>query len=556
MKMLQKDLETLLADFGDFSRKASEELARRDEIGRTKWDPNESKAPAVYIGDLRFLDGGLVWYNGREGVNMTPIGQPQDYLKIRDNFRNVKTFLAELLDRGRLEYGDSKGPYGEINTADYAIWMYSNSQHQPFRRNTERAVAELLRNELEKNFKHLNRESAPRREDARKLVSQFNRLVGLLDVVSVVGKPDNGFVEAYGGLAHKAREGFMRDAHTLQYTYSQANIYNNILWALHGIQKNNELRDLWLQNIRDGQFGRVLASVHGIFGAYKTKEEKREQIPAVLAKLREKGWYLDPSRLDTYINIDGANLLNEVVGHLVSLTYWSGEVSPWDKQNRRFHHLDKLASSLDILSRKSAEDGKYHLSFTRYTPAGRKVLKTTYDLRTDKIQGDAQLENTVRAYFENGYEIGNKVKVTSLEGRQIRGNETRIVDIADGQNVDGLYEGVVGLNHTPILFLYDVKNGEVLLAEPSEQLNMLSSGGGWVGRRVGLENVTTKVPYGTLQSVSQFAQRVNEPFPERNKVGYLGPLSHHLRGKLSDKVASPLSLVISSRFKAGDGLVQ
>src|SRR3989344_5918977 len=105
-----------------------------------------------------------------------------------------------------------------------------------------------------------------------------------------------------------------------------------------------------------------------------------------------------------------------------------------------------------------------HLTFTRYTQAGRQVLKTTYDLRTDEKQRDAQLENTVRAYFEGGYKIGYEIKVTSLEGRKITGNEAKIVEI-DRQSLNGLYEGLVGLNHTRFPFLYDAENDIVLLAE-------------------------------------------------------------------------------------------
>lgn len=561
MQPLQpSELEILIEDFGDISRRVSEELRRQQEVEKvrgTKRDPKEERVPALNLQEFRFLEKGLVWYNGKEGVNMTPIGQPRDYLQIRDDFGKLKKFLAETLDKGRVEYGCD----GSVtNTGEYFTWMYFCSQHQPFRQNTEQAVVELLRDELGRKFTPLA--NTARQVDAQKSAPQFNRLVGLLDVVSIVGKPDNGFAEAYADLAQKAREGFMRDAPTLRYGYDrangQANIYNNILSALARIQKNDELRDLWLRNIKEGQFGRVFESVYGLLGAYKTKRRKREQIPAVLAKLQEKGWHLDPAKIDTYppINIDDENLLKEIVGHAVSLTYWSGEVSPWDKLARRFNHLDKRASSLDILIRRSVEDGEYHFTFTRYTPKGRQGLKATYDLRTDKTFGDAQLENTIRVYFDDGYEIGDKIKVTSLEGRRIMGNKTTIVE-ADNQKVNGLYEGLVGLNYALIPFLYDAASGMVLLAEPPDSMGEGSYSGGWTGRRIGLGNVTAKIPYAEFKPVSQFAQRVEELYQKTNPVGYPRFLLWPLNERLSDKTASPLSLVISSRLvKAEDGLVQ
>ena len=667
--MQPSELEILLADFGDISRRASEVRDRRDKADGSKRDPNESMAYAMALHDLRFVDGGLVWYDGAEGfMPEVPIGKPEDYIPIRDNFDALKEFIAKTLDRGRLRAGG--GTHGDTsrdtNTAEYVAWIYVNSQYPLFRGNGERATVELLRDELRREFKPINLEPALREEEqrytryykgdfnefirtflsrdqlstalwrlgldsayspkdlriknefvievkkterpitldevlgkyggtqeslremyqngrfkdvveahfleipdelktrmkdwhirnqaqkaaVREFAPQFNRLVGLLDVVSYVGKPDNGFVEAYGDLAQRAREGFMRDAPTLQYEFSGANIYHSILLALSKIQRSDELRDLWLQNIReDSRTERVIVSVHGLFSAYKTNKGRREQIPAVLAKLQEREYDLDQTRqYPTAIGfLDDVNLLDNVVQHLVQMSYGRG----------RFTHLDKESTSLDVLSRKHTGDGKYDFVFVRYTPAGKQVLKSTYDLRTDTLEGDAQLEKTVRAYFEGGYEIGNKVKVTSLEGRRIAGTEAKIVENGE-QNVDGFYEGLVGLNHTPFPFLYNATNGVILLAEPFDSRTvMFGMRGGWAERRAGLEKVTAKVPYDKFQPISQFAQRVNELVQERKRHGYLGDALYNLDGKLSGELATPLSLVISSRLiNARDGLVQ
>lgn len=562
MKMQPKDLEVLLADFGKISRRILDvQNGERDDGWYEMLDKLEfhhARALAKSLQDSKPVGRGLVWYNfvwyreveDAKGHLVYLAGRPGDYVPIRDNFDALKEFLFKTLDIGRLNLNDS----GHTNIADYVTWMYLNSQHQPFKRNTERAIVELLKNELGRKFTPLKSEDE---WHVKVFAQQFNRLAGLLDIISSAGEPDNGFAEAYGGLAQKAKERFMRDAPAFYYEVdyhagvdAEINIYGNILQALSGIQKSDELRDLWLQNIReDNQTRRVVASIYGLFRAYKTKQERRRQIPAVLAKLQERGHNLDQTKphAQTLLFKDDTHLLGNIAYNLVELPYGLG----------RFGRLDKVAASLDVLSRESIKDGKYHLIFTRYTPAGRQVLKATYDLRTDTIQGDVQLKKTVRAYFENGYEIGNKIKVTSLEGRRITGNETKIVEVGE-QNVDELYEGLVGLDGTPFPFLYNAANGVILLAEPLDSMRMGGYGRGWVGKRAGLEKVTAKIPYNKFQPVSQFAQRVGELSKDiRREDSLLWDVYNSLSGRLSDKIDLPLSLVIFSKLvKAEDGLVQ
>ncbi len=668
--MQQSELETLLADFGEISRRATEVRTRADEANKGRRDPEQSMAYAMALHELRFIDSGLVWYDGAEGfMPEVPIGKPEDYIPIRDNFDAVKQFIAKTLDRGRLRAGG--GTHGdtsrETNTAEYIAWMHRASQYQPFRANTEVATVQLLQDEFGKEFTSINLEPALRKEEqdferwykgdsnnflsrllargdqlssslwrlgldsayspediqlrnefttevkkterpitldevlntyggtkeslremyqsgrfkdtiqphfeeipvelkakvkdwyirnraqkaaVREFAPQFNRLVGLLDVVYFLGKTDNGFVEAYADLAQKAREGFMRDAPTLQYELSGANIYHGILLALSGIQRSDELRDFWLQNIReDPRAERVVASVHGLFSAYKTPKARREQIPAILAKLQKRGYDLDQTRqYSTAIGfLDDVNFLDNTVQHLVQMSYG----------RRRFKHLDKESTALDILSRKSAKDGRYNFVFTRYTPTGRQVLRATYDLRADAVEGDTQLEKSVRAYLDNGLEISDKVKVTSLEGRKINGSETRIADFGE-RSADGLYEGVVGINHTHFPFLYDTATDTIILAEPVDSRTvMFGVREGWEGRRLGLDKVTSKIPYDKFQSVAQFGQRVNELVEEKKKHGYLGDALYSLKDKLDEGLTPRLKLVIASKLIAhGDGLVQ
>src|SRR3989344_3691023 len=158
-KVKPSELEILLTDFADISREASEVRNRRDKADRKKRDPHKSIAYAMALHDLRFVQGDLVWYDGAEGfMPEVPIGRPQDYILIRDNFDALKDFVAKTLDRGRLRAGGGThaDTSRETNPAEYIAWMYVHSQYQPFKRDVEKATLELLRDELRKEFKPLN----------------------------------------------------------------------------------------------------------------------------------------------------------------------------------------------------------------------------------------------------------------------------------------------------------------------------------------------------------------------------------------------------------------
>ncbi|MBU0980328.1 MAG: hypothetical protein KJ709_05960 [Nanoarchaeota archaeon] len=654
------DLEVVLKDFGEISRKAFElKDLERDAIEE---DFESGLGYHMALIDYMFLDDlKLVWYDGREGsMPEVPVGNPEDYVAIRDDYEALKAFLAPILDRGKVEAG--MGGHGDntrdTNLADYVIWMHTYSEHKPFRENLEKAVVELLKENFDiprKSYEEIDQEvSAEKIERARtrdleeykvadmrgvikemmqdwnerkadpskelesffkdgrnfwviqkhmteeldetarealyqkledanweygrletevvdqlvdlelrsglkyrqhdvreRYAQQHNRLLGLLDVIAANGKPDNGFSDSYPVLAERAREGFMKDAHDVEYSYSASNIYRSILIALASVQQGDGLQQFWLDSIRDDPSSqRVIVSVHGLLSIYGSKEEKRAAIPSVLERLQERGYdvdeeYTSHSPIGFYTN---ENLLNDILEHITGLCF----------SRDTYFHIDKEANALDFLNEKTVETASYTFSFSRYTPQGKKDIKVAFNVSEDSLEGDVELEGSVRAYLSDfGYEVPNEVFVTSLEGRRIQGTDAKLVD-PDGNDIDGFYEGLIGLNHTLFPFIYDAEQEVLLVAEPVKSKSMMFGGGrGWEERRMGLDKVEEKVMYSRYRPLSRLGERVNELIDEKRKQRYLGDSLYSLQDRLTDELTPHIANVVSGRLiQQSDGLVK
>lgn len=656
----QRLIAVLQQDFAEVSRRAFE-LQEQERASRE--DPMESMGFAMALTDLMFdEEGRFVWYDGREGfMPEVPIGKPDDYLEIREDYDALKGFVAKTLDRGRVHAGG--GTHGdtsrETNCADYVIWLHEHNDNQTFRQNLERAVFELLGQEFDREFVPLDVDSeleqeqeryrppyfsnvcsvdealyriglqhnvhseedrkfrdmfveemrkterpitqeeyvagfGGREEDkirqfesgeparqykvvhfeetppefqaalkdwlvkrkameeaVRKFSPQFNRLIGLLDTVASVGKHDPRFAEAYALLRQKAEERFMMDSPAIAHHYSATDIYKRVLVALSSVQQSDELQSFWLDNIEnDPDAQRVIASVHGLLTTAEDQETRRRQIPALLARLKQRQFDMDKSyeRLSGIGFYSDANFLQDVLRHLTALCY----------SEDTFHHLTKEEGTLDFLQDRRVGEGNYDFRFARFTPEGESELSASFDLAGDSVGGSAELEAAIRAYFDrNGYELPNDVCVTSLEGRKINGSETRIVEAGEA-NVDGLYEGFVGLNHTHFAFLYNEANGTVLLAKPTKSNTvMFGVSEGWTERRRGLDKIESRLPYDQFQNLANVGEGVNAAIGEKKKGGWLGDSLYSLEGKLSDTLSPHLISVIQGRLiRNGDGLVE
>ncbi len=398
--------------------------------------------------------------------------------------------------------------------------------------------------EFKEAFQQRYLDKKARGDAVRKFTPQFNRLIGLLDVVRTEGKPDNRFAEAYEVLKQRAQEGFFKDA-----LIEGGNIYNHLLLALNTVQQGADLRDFWLNNIaKDSNLSRVITYVHGLLTGYDTREQKRQQIPAILEQLQKRGYDVDRT-LFYGVNalIFDENLLAKIFDHITNLCFRRG----------MFYHLNKDQTALDFLQNRNVGNGQFDFRFTRCTPEGENEMTVHYDLEEDRVTGDSKLDQSVRAYFERGYELPNDVWVTSLEGRKIEGQDTKIID-AEDQNLTGSYEGVIGLNSSHFPFVYNPETGQVLLSEPLKtRLVLFSSGGSWEEGRLGLDTIKNRVPHTQFTTIGETAHAVHELANRKRTERHLGDSIYDLDGKLSDETALHLATVIRIRLvKFQDGLTQ
>lgn len=110
---------------------------------------------------------GLIWFgeNGDTHERKTPYASPEDYIGIRDDYDSLKAFMEKRLDAGKIDtsFGGHGGEDCETNPAVYIYFLHDGSSHEPFKRNVERAVLELTRDELALDLTNLDPQEARRR---------------------------------------------------------------------------------------------------------------------------------------------------------------------------------------------------------------------------------------------------------------------------------------------------------------------------------------------------------------------------------------------------------
>jgi len=329
--------------------------------------------------------------------------------------------------------------------------------------------------------------------------------------------------------------------------YSESNIYNHLLIALSAVQKGTELKDLWLDNIaNDDDTRRVITSTHGLLTAYDSKEERREQIPLILQRLKQRNYDVDQtSQYSSGGFLFDENLLDNIVDHIANLCFDEG----------KHHYLDKELAAIDFLDGVNIRNGEYDFRFTRFTPKGKSNLAISYNLIEDEFKGDIEAEKTVREYLSYGYSLPNGIGVTSLEGRKIENGSTRIVK---GENLDDSYEGIIGLSHTPFTFVLNYKTSTLLLGKPLDSICVIFGvQDNWEKRRIGLDKIKEKIEIHEFKSLSEIVERVNELIAAKKKQGYFGDSLYNLKNKLSDEITPYITTIIKERLvKRGDGLAE
>lgn len=110
---------------------------------------------------------GLIWFgeNGDTHERKTPYASPEDYIGIRDDYDSLKGFMEKRLDSGKIDtsFGGHGGEDCETSPAVYIHFLHQGSSHEPFRRNVERAIVELTRDELALDLGDIDPQEARRR---------------------------------------------------------------------------------------------------------------------------------------------------------------------------------------------------------------------------------------------------------------------------------------------------------------------------------------------------------------------------------------------------------
>ena len=299
----------------------------------------------------------------------------------------------------------------------------------------------------------------------------------------------------------------------------------------------------------DPQPQRVIASVHGLLSNVGlTWEQLQTYISSILGRLQQRAVDMDVDYQSSAMGfLFDENLLNDLVRLIADRCYATGT----------YYHIDRESGALDFLTSEEITANGCDISCTRYTPNGVNELRALLHIVDDEVQGDAELEQTMRTYFDTmGYPLQSGVRLTSLEGRAIQNGESLIVEVGD-QPIDGLYEGFIGLGHSHFPFLYDPVKHTVLLAEPMETRSVLFRvKNSWVSRRKGMEDIDTKIPYEAMQGVADIGEKIDATVAARKQT-VLGDSLFSLEGKLSPELSPALAKIIEGRLiRNGDGLVE
>jgi hypothetical protein len=381
----------------------------------------------------------------------------------------------------------------------------------------------------------------------RKYSPQFNRLTGLLEVISQLGG-QGVFKDVYAQLKQQAEHKFMIDSPPVKFDYSSIDVYRSILIALSAVQKGKELEQFWLDNIKKCPGPeRVIASINGLLTMHKTQSARAELLPEMLGALRERG--NDTDKLYQNFVLNGfyrdENMLEDITNHVASLCGFRGQ----------FRHLGKKNCNLDILSGTDIQGHSRAFTFMRYSPEGIFNLEAVLELATGKILGSQELADTINAYInETGYQVNGKLAVTSLEGRQILGNDSKTA-ISENGGLNGWYEGIIGLNYTRFPFVYNPTDGTLLVAKPNDSVNlMFGHKKGWAERRTGFDKIKS-TELNSFKPSTELGNMFNDLVAAKRKERLMGDAVYTLEKSFDHNTPKYLSDIISDVLVARkDGL--
>ena len=245
------------------------------------------------------------------------VSHPEEYLKIRDNYDELKKFVGETLDKGiRLIVPDTPNSLIDdrteyvVSSINKIFWLYSKTNNLKFKNNLENVIVELLNEELNKKFKSEKEFSSvdddvtafdllyddnigERYEGVPNTAfnRQFNRLSGLLEFITLVGTPNNRFAELSSLLKERAEDPYFKDSSGSSHPFPEYSCMEcKLLLALSSVQKPGELDDaFWKKRIlKEKNANTIYASARG-FVINHSSAEKKKRLFEVLKLLDSRG---------------------------------------------------------------------------------------------------------------------------------------------------------------------------------------------------------------------------------------------------------------------------
>ncbi|MDD5457625.1 MAG: hypothetical protein PHV30_11435, partial [Candidatus Margulisbacteria bacterium] len=515
--LTKPELEIIKQDFKGLLEKYQQLRFEEQENRRTKKDPLAHMCRSISLKSVEHEEPGLVWYNGVEkDIARLPrylahkkIGNPADYLPIRENFDKLKSFLANTLDRGEiLAIADRDGANGTMSS-EYPAWLYTHCENPVFKQNFEKAVWELLQEAFDKEYTQAPPEDKTKRTCGGykwpnpEFSTQFNRLIGLLQIIF---KLNNGFPyknEIRTLLEQKAREGFFKDAPDLIYEANDANIYNTLLAAVINTQTENSFQDFWLDMIaEDPKEKQAALAIMGLVTAYKNKNDRRQLLPVILEKLVKRNFDLDKTVSSVRAGfIFENNFLDSTLNFLRKNCF----------DNSVFHIVDKKAEAVDFITDIKEKNGLYSFKIARATATEIKYQELSYNIIENVYSGYTEAQETINAYFNvMGYPAINNIYITSLEGR-LTAVRNMVIDSTSTQLTGLYYEGIIGLNNCHFPFIFDIEDESVFMASPVKTTSTIGARPlTFEDRKFGLDNLKNKVPLSEFYDIPDFGKLINE----------------------------------------------
>ena len=653
-------VQLLRRDFGKFSDALFK--IYRKTFGEPKFEAGQDN-PVFWdmqFGSTQIYPEGIAWFGENLGRDYRTskhkmVGTPMDYVQIHEDYEKIKVFVKEMLAAGIDSYSAGHDRM-EVDPMQYITWLYSVSQSGEFKKKLERAVVELLGEELPRQFDPLGFEKQlkelPQRYDldpskflrledmqmtlfrigldypnnekdarfkeyvvselkkterpitleeylerfagsdeqkrknfatgepvkrynmvhiaetsvdfkakvkgwyvekkameaaVREFSPQFNLLSGLVKIVWAVGRNNNGFAAAYPLLKNKTQEGFLADAPPLDHGESFSDIFADTLRAMMSVQKDTELRKFWLQGIQnDKRPDRIGLYVAGLLGMHKQMKDRCSEIPEILQAIENRDVSLNQERFSfSPIGfVAPVNLLDSTVGTISEMCF----------KKRNFHHIDIEQGAFRFLASTSFENGTIKFNFASYTKNGSALGKASLDLKTNSSKGNSELEDAVRAYVdENGYLVSDKLHITSLEGK------TQGKSLLDGKELDGKYEGIIGLNNIKVAFRFDPRSDELLVSLPiSNAMTFYTTKSSQSKRMKGQEEAAeqlSKAKELNLLKVGEVGALIDET--AKKKLEERDPMdpNYSLMGTLNDQVSPAIAQVVKYVLvERGEGL--